>query len=223
MLLKKRKRHKNLQKMNNKMENKQYTFFWRSKSPFSQWHASGFYVDNIYYKTAEHYMMWSKAMLFGDKDKAAEVLLCEEPREAKQKGREVSGFDKKVWDANCKKFVYDGNYAKFKQNANNHHALMSTGDTLLVEAAPNDAIWGIGIDEATAKKMSPDKWPGTNWLGEVLTELRENLKKELLASDDVVVECPQCKNKFWTFYTDMEGAVAMHFCSDECQEEFHKK
>lgn len=204
------------------MDTTKYTFFWKSQSPFSQWHDSDFYIDKIYYKTAEHYMMWSKAMLFGDTAKAAEVLECKHPRDAKQKGREVSGFVKDVWESNCKKIVYDGNYAKFKQNPNIRHALMNTKNTLLVEAAPNDAIWGIGIDEVMAKNISAEKWPGTNWLGEILTEVRDVLNKELATSNDAIVECPQCKQYFETWYTDMEGGLAMYFCSDECQEEFHK-
>ena len=38
-----------------------YTFFWRSESPFSQWHPSGFEVDGVKYNCAEQYMMHQKA------------------------------------------------------------------------------------------------------------------------------------------------------------------
>jgi ribA/ribD-fused uncharacterized protein len=158
------------------MENK-YTFFWRDASPFSQWHKKGFTIDGVHFKTAEHYMMWKKAMLFGDTDSAEKVLKAGHPSDAKKLGRAVKGFIREEWEANCKRFVYDGNYAKFTQNEDLRKKLMETGDTLLVEASPYDAIWGIGMDEATAKKTPANQWPGTNWLGEVLTELRENLKK----------------------------------------------
>lgn len=158
------------------MENKNYTFFWEDVSPFSQWHRAGFTIDGVYYKTAEHWMMWKKAMLFGDTDSAEKAIKANHPRDAKAVGRAVKGFVKKDWEENCKQFVYDGNYAKFTQNKACMDALMATGDTLLVEASPYDYIWGIGLDEEQAKKIPQKDWPGTNWLGEILTRLRDDLK-----------------------------------------------
>jgi len=38
-----------------------YTLFWRSQSPFSQWHSAYFTVDDITYNCAEQYMMYQKA------------------------------------------------------------------------------------------------------------------------------------------------------------------
>lgn len=159
------------------MENKKYTFFWQTESPFSQWHSSLFEVNGVKFKTAEHYMMWKKAMIFGDTDIAAEVIKSVHPRDTKALGRKVKGFDKDIWEQVCRTVVYEGNHAKFTQNEKLRKALMETGDTLLVEASPYDAIWGIGLKEADAKKISEKDWPGTNWLGLALTELRENLKK----------------------------------------------
>lgn len=161
------------------MQTKKYTFFWKEKSPFSQWHNSSFVIDGINYKTSEHWMMWKKAMLFGDTDIANQVLKSSHPSEVKKLGRKVSNFVKETWEKECKDFVYQGNYAKFTQNSELLKVLMATEETELVEASPYDAIWGIGLTEEDAKKTSPDKWPGTNWLGKILTQLREDLKNEL--------------------------------------------
>lgn len=38
-----------------------YTFFWRSQSPFSQWHPASFVIGSITYNCAEQYMMHQKA------------------------------------------------------------------------------------------------------------------------------------------------------------------
>lgn len=164
--------------MKTNIDNKKYTFFWQTESPFSQWHSSLFEVDGVRFKTAEHYMMWKKAVFFGDLQVADEVLKSGHPRDTKALGRKVKNFNKEEWDKVCKDFVYEGNYAKFTQNEKLKKVLMDTGDTLLVEASPYDAIWGIGLKEADAKKIPSKDWPGTNWLGEVLTKLREDLKKE---------------------------------------------
>ena len=160
------------------MEEKKYTFFWKDKSPFSNWHPSEFTLDGVKFKNTEMHMMYKKAMLFSDAETAEEILKAKHPKECKALGRKVKGFDKEIWEENCKRFVYDGNYAKFTQNQNLHKALMDTGDTKICEASPYDKIWGIGLDEKNAKITEEANWPGQNWLGEVLTALRNDLKKQ---------------------------------------------
>jgi ribA/ribD-fused uncharacterized protein len=55
---------------------------------------------------------------------------------------------------------------------------MNTGNAILVEASPYDTVWGIGLDEVTAKVTPVNEWKGTNWLGEVLTQLKLDLEWE---------------------------------------------
>lgn len=45
----------------------------------SQWWPAPFTVDGRTYTTAEHWMMWHKAMLFGDADVAGRVLVEASP------------------------------------------------------------------------------------------------------------------------------------------------
>lgn len=47
-----------------------------------------------------------------------------------------------------------------------------------MEASPYDTIWGIGLSEVDPRRMYPEEWLGTNWLGEVLTKLRDDLMEE---------------------------------------------
>lgn len=160
------------------MDNKNYTFFWKTESPFSNWHQDEFIIDGVKFKNTEMHMMWKKAMLFGDADTAEEILKAKHPKDCKALGRKVKGFDKDIWEENCKQFVYDGNYAKFTQNKSLLKKLMDTGNTKICEASPYDSIWGLGVSEEDAKKLPEEKWPGTNWLGSILTQLREDLKKQ---------------------------------------------
>ncbi|BCO16270.1 NADAR family protein_gp217 [Bacillus phage vB_BceM_WH1] len=153
-----------------------YTFFWGGI--FSQWHKSKFEVDGITFNCAEQYMMYQKALLFGDEEVAKKILTKSNPRDQKDLGRKVKGFVEETWNKHAKEIVYKGNYAKFTQNPELLKGLKATGQTLLVEASPHDDIWGIGLDEKTARKTPEKDWKGTNWLGEVLTNLRFNLIEE---------------------------------------------
>lgn len=150
-----------------------YTFFW--SGPFSQWAKSKFTTDGQTFNTAEQYMMYSKAKLFEDEEIATKILATSNPRVQKMLGRQVRGFDAEVWQVAAVDVVYKGNYAKFTQNPKLMKCLLATEGTVLVEASPYDKIWGIGLGENDARRIPPKQWPGTNLLGLVLTQLREDL------------------------------------------------
>lgn len=150
-----------------------FTFFYGTSQCFSQWHKANFTVDDVKFNCAEQYMMFKKAELFGDKNNMERILTSTNPRDQKQYGREVKNFDGKLWDSKCKQFVLNGNHAKFSQNPAMLKELLATVGTKLVEASKQDKIWGIGLGMDDKRRFDKSKWQGTNWLGEVLTTLRE--------------------------------------------------
>lgn len=169
-----------------------FTFFWETKSPFSQWHSCIFQarfvnvlsprneLDNVFHQftSSEQFMMYSKAMLFLDRQIAAEILKTSDARKVKQLGRSVRFFNDLVWEFNRIRIVYEGNKEKFTQNAALLDALRATKGTTLVEAAPDDHIWGIGLAEDDFRARRRETWEGKNLLGEVLTQLRVDLTGE---------------------------------------------
>lgn len=161
-----------------------YLYFWGSFSNadgsisetcLSQWYAAGFAIDGIHYRTAEHYMMAEKARLFGDEAALAKVLRSRFPSEVKKFGREIAAFQEDVWCAHRFDIVVRGNLAKFSQNPALLEWLLATGDSVIVEASPADAIWGIGLAEAHPYAGAPKLWPGLNLLGFALMEVRDRL------------------------------------------------
>jgi ribA/ribD-fused uncharacterized protein len=153
-----------------------FTFFW--SGPFSQWHPSPFVIDGVHYNCAEQYMMAEKARLFGDAKRESLIMSNPDPAVQKRLGREVQGFDDAVWKANAFDIVKRGSYAKFTQNEDLKAHLMATGNTTLVEASPEDRIWGIGLKKSDPRAKKRSTWRGTNWLGQVLTEVREQIRAE---------------------------------------------
>ena len=166
------------------IENK-FLFFWGhqpskdgtiTKTCFSQWWKSSFIVNEIEYKTAEHWMMVKKAELFGDKEMAQNILDSKSPAEAKKWGREVSNYDDVLWLANRYQIVKEGNLHKFNQNKELKEFLLQTKNRILVEASPVDAIWGIGLASDHEKANQPKLWKGLNLLGFALMEVRDELR-----------------------------------------------
>lgn len=152
-----------------------FTFFFTEASPFSQWYPTTFVVDGTTFHCAEQYMMHGKALLFGDAAVAAEMLAATHPREHKALGRKVAGFEPAMWEREREKIVYAGNRAKFTQKQELLDALLATKGTTLVEASPDDRIWGIGLAATDPEAQDPAQWRGKNLLGIVLTRLRDDL------------------------------------------------
>ena len=147
-----------------------YTFFWNG--PFSQWYISDIKIDGLTYNCCEQYMMAQKGRMFQDMNTTCAVMETPLPREQKALGRQVKNFNAYTWGAVARDIVYRGNVAKFEQNKELEMILEKTAGTLIVEASPYDTVWGIGMGEAEAVNTPHAQWRGTNWLGQVITEVR---------------------------------------------------
>lgn len=161
-----------------------YLFFWGhqaerdgriGKGCLSQWWPCSFVVAGQRFASAEHYMMWRKALLFDDVSVASRVQAASSPGEAKALGRLVSGFSDEVWTAARLEIVVEGNLAKFGQDDALKAFLLATGSRVLVEASPLDRVWGIGLAADDPRALDPSSWLGLNLLGEALMEVRARL------------------------------------------------
>ena len=162
-----------------------YLFFWGhqvpkdgsvGKSCFSQWYEAPFTVEGIAYRTAEHFMMAGKARLFGDAATCERIVAARTPGEAKKLGRQIDNFDEAAWLDARFDLVTRGNVAKFSQNKALGAFLLGTGQQVLVEASPVDAIWGIGLAATDAATQDPRTWKGLNLLGYALMAARDELR-----------------------------------------------
>jgi ribA/ribD-fused uncharacterized protein len=150
-----------------------FVFFWNGI--YSQWYDAPFTIDGISFNTCEQYMMYKKALLFGDKDIAKQILSTSIPDEQKSLGRMVKGFDRTIWDQHCFSIVYEANLAKFSQNPELKKELIATGNRVIVEASPGDFIWGVKMRDTNENIESPEQWSGLNLLGFAIMTVRNQL------------------------------------------------
>jgi len=204
-----------------------YTFFWGGI--FSQWARFDMSIDGITFNCCEQYMMYSKAKFFGDEETAKEIMKSTNPAEQKRLGRKVKNFNTELWNKVCFSIVYKANYAKFSQNPTLKEGLLATEDRILVEASPEDRIWGIGMGVENTGISDPANWQGSNLLGFALTLVKQELKyvKPVGKHESKFEVCTRCGTRTPYLITDdinlrfwyVEGAGQL---CERCHTEIYK-
>lgn len=141
----------------------------------SNWYPSSFTVDGIALSSMEQFMMYRKAICFGDEAVAAQILSTSDVAEIKSLGRQVSNYDESMWNGIRQIVVYGGLLAKFSQNEELKGKLKATENAVLAECAVKDRIWGIGLSMKDPDRLNKAKWNGQNLLGYALMMVREHL------------------------------------------------
>ena len=75
-------------------------------------------------------------------------------------------------------------YFQFTQNEELKGELISTYPKILVEASPLDTVWGIGLGAKDKRAHNRARWRGKNLLGYIITEVRDEIMRELGMMDD---------------------------------------
>lgn len=150
----------------------------RSQGEFmlSQWYPSPFSVNEIVYKSAGHWMMARKALLFGDREAFKKIIEADSTEQIRKLGHLINNFDEVKWAELRQEIVREGNFHKFNQSKKLRKFLLNTGDAILAEANPLDTIWGVGLSKDSRLIKNPYAWNGLNLLGFALMEIREYLK-----------------------------------------------
>ena len=141
----------------------------------SNWYPAAFTKDGITFSTMEQYMMYRKAVCFGDVKVAEQILATEDVAEIKALGRLVSGYDESLWNGVRQIVVYEGLLEKFSQSLDLRKQLKETGSAVLAECAVKDRIWGIGLSMHDPDRLHQVKWKGQNLLGYTLMMVRDRL------------------------------------------------
>jgi ribA/ribD-fused uncharacterized protein len=114
--------------------------------------------------TSEHFF---QAQKFNDRSHQGQIRKAKSPMTAARLGRDRKKKLRKDWESVKIGIMREAVLAKFTQHEDLRDVLLSTGDAKLVEHTSNDSFWGDGGDGS-----------GENWLGRILMEVREKLRKD---------------------------------------------
>jgi ribA/ribD-fused uncharacterized protein len=125
---------------------------------FSNFSPHGFELDGLWWQTSEHYF---QAQKFFGTEHLEEIRLVKSPADAAKMGRDRNRPLRQDWEEIKEDVMEKGLICKFKTHKDIREILLSTGDKLIVENAPQDYYWGCGKDGS-----------GKNRLGEILIKVR---------------------------------------------------
>ncbi|MBK3779842.1 NADAR family protein [Paraburkholderia aspalathi] len=150
--------------------------FWRTADIYSNWHLAAFAERGRSFSSTEQYMMWAKAVRFGCYVLAAKMLAVHKVKKLKEMGRDVTGYNEEAWERERMPMMVRACWLKFTQNPAMRDELLATGERILVEASPDDKIWGILLGEDDPRALDEKQWLGRNLLGYALMDVRRLIR-----------------------------------------------
>ena len=103
------------------------------------------------------YTLWNSSL--------CKILRTKEPREQKKLGREIKGFNPRVWDLVCIPVVTVASICRAEADIDLRKIYLEGGDRKFVEGSPKDTIWGIGMSWSDPNADDVTNWNGENRLG----------------------------------------------------------
>jgi ribA/ribD-fused uncharacterized protein len=131
---------------------------------FSNFSRHGFELDGFWWTTSEHYFQAQK-FVTTDREWFEKIRQAKTPKEAAKMGRDRQHPLRSDWEKVKDEIMEKAVFAKFKTHPDLAQILIDTGDSLIVENAPNDYYWGCGKDGS-----------GKNQLGQTLMKIRAKLQ-----------------------------------------------
>ncbi len=131
---------------------------------FSNFSKHGIEMDGKWYRTVESYFQSQK---FDDLNHQEAIRNAPSAKVAAQLGRSRDIPIRSDWEEAKIEIMKGAVLKKFQTHDAPRELLLSTGDEPLIENAPGDYFWGCGKDGT-----------GQNWLGRILEDVRELLRKD---------------------------------------------
>lgn len=144
---------------------------------FSNWKEAPFQYAGKKYSSALQFLMYQKALLFGQRQLAQKIMNENDQQEIKKLGNtKFEGYRDMLWDVICEGIAMRGIRAKFQQNPEMADLLLGTEDKVLAFSTPLDNNWGTGVAVTSPDAADVFRWKGKNRLGKLLMETRDNLR-----------------------------------------------
>lgn len=144
----------------------------------SNFYSAPLKYNGVNFATAEHAYQYTRSIFLGSNSSAADIQKDKRPQVAKNIGINLPSSPD--WDACKQKIMKEIVFCKFAQNPQLQPKILETGDKPLLEAT-YDSYWGCGLP-LSARKLKQGDWHGKNYLGLILVDCRNEIRRERFAN-----------------------------------------
>ena len=167
-------------------QNKDVFCFMTEKSPLSNFNMNfPISLNGKHYNCNEQYIQSKKAELFNDWLSQREIMASSDPRQMKQLGKRIRGYNDAEWKQRSNDVIMDCVRCKVYSYRTIQDYLLATGDKCIGEGTP-DRHFGVGIHIGDDRILDVEEWTGNNIMGKTLMEIRSEMKMlQSVRNDDV--------------------------------------
>ena len=149
------------------------TIFSGELCPLSNLHPITLFIDGKPYASSEHYYQTEKCLDLGNERLADQVYHAVTAREAMDAGKTLRPT--KEWsETTGAAIMTKAAKVKFQNEKLQNYLLATTG---AIGEGTQHPVWGIGVSMHTHGATLVNNWTGSNLMGKILTELREDIQK----------------------------------------------
>lgn len=139
----------------------------------SNWYESDMVVDGIRFICMWQYILYQRAVLYGDYELCRLIRFVKGIDELKELNRKIIWYESKEWVDRRYNIVKRGIIAKFSSNDELlRKFLVFPKYGVFVNCNPYDRVWGCGMSILDKDVKDESNWRGLNLLGKILTEVR---------------------------------------------------
>lgn len=139
----------------------------------SNFYPCSFNINGQQFHCSEQAYQFIRAKKLGAPEAADKVMRAKDAKECKKLSYLCTPTPE--WDSEKREQMKIIVQEKFYQNENLQFKLLGTGTANLIEAT-TDTFWGAGV-HLGSKSLNNGKWTGLNTLGQILAEVREDVKR----------------------------------------------
>lgn len=149
--------------------------FYSRFSPFSNFYKAKFTINGKTFHSTEQMFQAEKCCYAGYPGLAERIMLMDDPAKCKREAKKMfvlTDDQNRGWKNHSLAVMKEAITAKFHQNPVLMKKLLDTKPKILAEMS-FDRVWGTGLQLSNDANNDPAKWTGSNNLGSILMQVRD--------------------------------------------------
>ena len=152
------------------------TFFFGKRTFLSNFYPCVFKDKGVTYNCSEQHFLQQKALYFKDSKTADSIMKCTQPEQMKGLSHKITNLNETQWKTQAEDAMKKSCHLKFSQNPHLKKMLMTCRGEI-VEANRHDKFFSCGLGLSDRKSLDKENWEGSNILGQILMDMREQYRE----------------------------------------------